>query len=76
MDRRTRRFIEETLLTTSELSQLTGIPEVTLVKRYERDRSLAVLKGRTLLWDRDDFADAQIPPPAKPGEPDETVFKY
>ena len=55
MNKRTRRFLLETLLTTKELSALIGIPEVTLKKRYERDRSIAVLKGNNLLWDRRDF---------------------
>jgi len=55
MNTRTRRFLLETLLTTRELSALIGIPEVTLKKRYERDRSLAVLKGNNLLWDQRDF---------------------
>jgi len=55
MNTRTRRFLLETLLTTKELSALIGIPEVTLKKRYERDSSIAVLKGNNLLWDRRDF---------------------
>ena len=55
MNKRTRRFVLETLLTTRELSALIGVPEITLKKRYERDSSLAVLKARTLLWDRRDY---------------------
>ena len=63
MHKRTRQFIQETLLTTRELTALIGVPEVTLKKRYERDNSLAVLKGNNLLWDRRDYM------PNAPGEP-------
>ncbi len=55
MNTQTRRYITEILLTTKELSALTGISEITLKKRYERDNRLAVLKGNNLLWDRRDF---------------------
>lgn len=63
MHKRTRQFILETLLTTRELSAQIGVPEITLKKRYERDNSLAVLKGNNLLWDRRDYA------PSEPGAP-------
>lgn len=63
MHKRTRQFIVETLLTTKELTALIGVPEVTLKKRYERDNSLAILKGNNLLWDRRDYV------PNVPGEP-------
>ncbi len=62
MHKRTRQFIVQTLLTTKELTALIGVPEITLKKRYERDNSLAVLKGNNLLWDRRDYM------PSEPSE--------
>ena len=55
MNSQTRQYITDILLTTKELSYLIGISEITLQKRYERDNRIAVLKGKTLLWDRRDF---------------------
>jgi hypothetical protein len=55
MNSQTRQYITDVLLTTKELSELIGVSEITLQKRYERDNRIAVLKGKTLLWDRRDF---------------------
>ena len=66
MNARTRKYITDSLLTTKELSALIGVPEITLKKRYERNPSLAVLKGRTLLWSRREFEKQQAPSPSLP----------
>jgi excisionase family DNA binding protein len=62
MHARTRTFIQERLLTTQELSDLTGVPAPTLQKWAERGKVDCVLKGRTYLFDREDFADFRRPP--------------
>ena len=59
MNARTRKYITDSLLTTKELSALIGVSEITLKKRYERNPSLAILKGRTLLWSRKEFEKKQ-----------------
>jgi len=56
MDANIKRLLAERLLTTKELSLYTGLPEVTIKKRVERVRSTTLLKGRTYLFDRTDFA--------------------
>ena len=55
MDPRIRTLLTERILTTRELSQLTGIPEVTLQKWVERGKVACVKKGHTYLFDRRDF---------------------
>jgi len=61
MNNSTRRLLETFIVSTAELSALTGIPMVTLQKWVERGQVDCVKKGRTYLFDRRDFAD-QIPP--------------
>ena len=56
MDANIKRLLAERLLTTKELSQYTGLPEVTIKKRVERGKIDYMLKGRTYLFDREDFA--------------------
>lgn len=56
MDANIKRLLAERLLTTKELSQYTGLPEVTIKKRVERGKINYMLKGRTYLFDREDFA--------------------
>jgi len=55
MDLRIRKLLESRILTTRELSGLTGIPEVTIKKRVERGQIQCVKKGRTYLFDSADF---------------------
>jgi excisionase family DNA binding protein len=55
VNRATRQFIEQRLLTTQEASALSGIPAVTLQKRVARGQLDAVVKGRTYLFDRTDI---------------------
>ena len=63
MNNSTRHLLETFIVSTSELSALTGIPMVTLQKWVERGQVDCVKKGRTYLFDRRDFA-SQIPPPS------------
>ncbi len=62
MNNSTRHLLETFIVSTAELSALTGIPMVTLQKWVERGQVDCVKKGRTYLFDRRDFAN-QIPPP-------------
>lgn len=55
MDARIRNLLETRILTTRELSELTGIPEITIQKRVERGQIECVKKGRTYLFDSADF---------------------
>ena len=55
MDPRIRKLLEDRILTTRELSERTGIPEVTIKKRVERRQIQCVKKGRTFLFDSADF---------------------
>ena len=67
MDIKTRRFIEERLLTTQELSELLEVPAVTVQQWASRHKVDWVLKGRTYLFDRKDFED--FVRPGTPGTP-------
>lgn len=72
MNQETRAFVEYRLLSTGELSRLTGIPEITIKQRAYRGKIDFVKKGGVLLFDRYDFenqiakhqAALQTPPPA------------
>ena len=55
MNQETKAFIEYRLLSTGELSRLTGIPEVTIKQRAHRGKIDFVKKGGVLLFDRYDF---------------------
>ena len=57
MNNSVRRLLEICIVSTAELSVLTGIPKITLQKWAERGRVDYVKKGRTLLFDRRDFAE-------------------
>lgn len=59
MNPTTRRTLETSILSTAELSELTGIPMVTLQQQAFRGQIECVRKGHTLLFDRRDFV-AQI----------------
>ena len=52
-----RRLLETCVVSTAELSILTCIPKITLQKWAERGQADYVKKGRTLLFDRRDFAE-------------------
>lgn len=52
-----RRLLEAHIVSTAELSVLTGVPMITLQKWAERGQVDFVKKGRTYLFDRRDFAD-------------------
>ena len=58
MDPHIQALLQERILTTAELSALTGVPEPTLKKRVERGTVACVKKGRTYLFDRRDFEEA------------------
>ena len=57
MNNSTRHLLEAFIVSTAELSALTGVPIITLQKRVERGQVDCVKKGRTYLFDRRDFAD-------------------
>ncbi len=63
MNNSTRHLLETFIVSTAELSALTGVPIITLQKRVERGQVDCVKKGRTYLFDRRDFAE-QIAAPA------------
>jgi len=56
MNTATRRLLEDFIVSTAELSALTGVPMITLQKWAERGQADYVKKGRTYLFDRRDFA--------------------
>lgn len=60
MNNSTRHLLETVIVSTAELSVLTGLPMITLQKWVERGQVDCVKKGRTYLFDRRDFA-GQIP---------------
>ena len=57
MNKNTRHLLETYIVTTAELSALTGMPMITLQKWVEREQIECVKKGRTYLFDRRDFED-------------------
>jgi len=57
MNTAVRRLLEAHIVSTAELSALTGVPMITLQKWAERGQVDFVKKGRTYLFDRRDFAD-------------------
>lgn len=59
MKNKTRRLLEVFIVSTAELSALTGIPMINLQKWAERGQADYVKKGRTYLFDKRDFT-AQI----------------
>lgn len=61
MNSSTRHLLETFILSTAELSAFTGIPMITLQKWAERGQVDCVMKGRTRLFDRRDFADRIAP---------------
>lgn len=63
MNKSTRQLLETFIVSTSELSTLTGIPMITIQKWVERGQVDCVKKGRTYLFDCRDFA-GQIEIPA------------
>lgn len=54
MNARIRKLLEDRILTTHELSQVTGMSEVAIRKRVERGQLPCVKKGRTYLFDQKD----------------------
>ncbi len=57
MNAATRRLLDTQIISTAELSALTGVPMITLQKWAERGQVDYVKKGRTYRFDRRDFAD-------------------
>lgn len=55
MNNSTRHLLETFIVSTAELSALTGIPMITIQKWVERGQVDCVKKGRTYLFDRRDF---------------------
>lgn len=60
MNNSTRHLLETFIVSTAELSVLTGLPMITIQKWVERGQVDCVKKGRTYLFDRRDFT-GQIP---------------
>ena len=56
MNNSTRHLLETFIVSTAELSMLTGLPMITIQKWVERAQVDCVKKGRTYLFDRRDFA--------------------
>jgi len=61
MNNSTRHLLETCIVSTAELAALTGVPMITLQKWAERGQVDCVMKGRTRLFDRRDFADRIAP---------------
>ena len=63
MNNSTRHLLDTFIVSTAELSALTGIPMITIQKWVERGQVDFIKKGRTYLFDRRDFT-GQIAAPA------------
>ena len=77
MDDATRRFVEERLLTTREAAALLGVPVATVKQWAGRHKLDWVMKGNSMLFDREDVTVFQRPGiPGKPGRRAKSGGRY
>lgn len=55
-----RKLLEHDILTAREVAERLDVSQAAIKQRYQRKQVDGILKGKTVLFDRDDFPELRI----------------